>query len=144
MVNAIDDAQLIRLAKPRGGWIDFVAVADTPGRQARWGFTAFVDAATGTARVVSGDAAIGSNGVAATARSSPSPQIILRADRRAPFAQAAQAGRCDTKLRTRKPESIRKLAIVGELDNAYNDGTVGTYTYARSRTARRGSGLPPS
>ena len=29
VVNAIDDARLIRLAKPRGGWIDFVAVADT-------------------------------------------------------------------------------------------------------------------
>ena len=65
---------------------------------------------------MSGDAASGSNGVAATARSSPSPQIILRADRRAPFAQAAQAGRCDTKLRTRKPEPIRKFVFALRAD----------------------------
>lgn len=54
--------------------------------------------------------------------------VGARADRPVPFAQAAQAGGCDTKLRTRKPKSVRKLAVVGEINNAYNDGTIGTFT----------------
>jgi len=80
-------------------------------------------------------------GVASAASGTSSPRIKLRADRPVPFAQASQAGRCDTKLRTRKPQSVRKLAVVGEINNAYNDGTWGQFSYARERSAETSFGI---
>lgn len=140
-VTAADDGQLLELAGERGGWIDLTAVADTPGRQAQWGFTVFVDAPADAARVSSTDAVTTGRGVASTASSTSAPRIKLRADRPVPFAQAAQAGTCDTKLRTRKPQSVRKLAVVGEINNAYNDGTWGQFTYARENSAETSFGI---
>jgi hypothetical protein len=142
-VSAVDDAQLLGLARARGGWLDLTAVGDTPGSQAQWGFTVFVDASPdGTARVSTPDAVSTSAETARIATAKPPiPQIKLHANRSVPFALASQFGTCDTKYRARKPVSTRSLAIVGELNNAYNDGTRGEFTYAREGSASTAFGI---
>ncbi len=142
-VTAVDDSQLLALAAKRGGWLDLTAVGDTPGNQAQWGFTVFVDAPGGTARVSTPDAVTTTATAARISAKHPqSPQITLHANRPMPFALAAQAGgTCDTKYRARKPVSMRKLAVVGELNNAYNDGTQGTFSYAREGSAETAFGV---
>jgi hypothetical protein len=142
-VVATDEAQLSRLAAARGGWLDLTAVGDTPGGQAQWGFTVFVDRPRGTAaRVSSVDSVRDTGGVAHAATATTSaPRIRLHATHTVPFALASQFGRCDTKLTTRKPQSETKWAIVGEINNAYNDGTVGTFAYARQKSAETSFGI---
>jgi hypothetical protein len=141
-VSAADDAQLSELALARGGWLDLAAVGSTPGSQTRWGFTVFVDHPSGKTRVSSADAAIAAGDLGTIASATTQvPQIRLQANRPVPFALASQIGRCGTKMETRKPVSMQKLAIVGELNNAYNDGTRGKFTYARESSAQTAFGI---
>jgi hypothetical protein len=50
-------------------------------------------------------------------------------------AHAAQLGHCKTGYWVKKPVNTPQWAVVGELNNAYNDGTAATFTYARDHTA---------
>jgi hypothetical protein len=141
-VIAADDAQLSALALARGGWLDLAAVGDTPGSRAQWGFTVFVDRPARSARVSSADSVLDSGGVARAATATTRvPQIRLQAKRPVPFALVSQFGDCDTKMVTRKPVSVRKLALVGELNNAYNDGTRAKFSYARQNSAETSFGI---
>jgi hypothetical protein len=141
-VTAADDAQLSELALARGGWLDLTALGDTPGSQARWGFTVFVDHPSGVTRVSSADSAIAAGGQATIAKATTqTPQIRLQATRAVPFALTSQLNHCGWKMESRKPVSVQKLAIVGELNNAYNDGTRGKFTYAREHTAQTSFGI---
>jgi hypothetical protein len=120
-VTGTDDNALTRLAARRKGFVDFTVVGDTGTYTGNWGFTGFVDGPAGAARV-------------STAHTSV-PDITIKAVNRTAFAHAAQYGQCDMNMHTRALGSMRKMTVVGELNNAYNDGTVGTFTYSREHTA---------
>jgi hypothetical protein len=136
-ISTLDANLLQRLAGPRAGWVDFTVVGDTGSYSGSWGYTGYVDAPGGVARVSSADEIIQSRATGAKAASVPTtaPDVTIHATRRTLFAQAAQVGRCDTKMTVKPLESIPKMTVVGELNNAYNDGTTGTFTYGRGRSA---------
>jgi hypothetical protein len=119
-VVARDERKLLALARQRDGWLDFTATAETISGTGEWTFTGFVGRATaGAARV------------AAPARV---PRIAIKADRPRPLATAAGPP-CRNKRHVTKPRYTRALAVVGELNNAYNDGTRGRFTYGREHSA---------
>ena len=137
-IDALDDRRLLRLAEQRDGWLDFTAVADTAGYQGTWSFTLFVDARGGAVRAVPPDAVTTSDGVARAATRSGmlASHIAVKARRAVPsHAYGSQLGTCENKRQERRPVVTRELAVVGELNNAYNDGTRGTFTYSRNKTA---------
>jgi hypothetical protein len=138
-VVADDTARLVELAAQRGGWLDFTAEAETASGRGEWTFTGFVSRAAAGVRVTSDDAAAATR--AAAARVAPQarePRIAIRADRRRPLLAAAAAShgpRCRNERQVTAPRYTRSLAVVGELNNAYDDGTRGTFTYGREHSA---------
>lgn len=137
-VMASDEAKLAELARQRDGWLDFTAVADTPGHQGEWTFTGFVDAQAGQVRVATPSAVHDGARISSVA----APVIRIRAKRQPRMmAAAAQRGRCQDKREVSKPTTERDLALVGELNNAYNDGTWAQFTYARQGSAETHFGV---
>jgi hypothetical protein len=130
-ISSLDDALLKQVASPRDGWVDFTVVGTTPDTTGNWGFTGFVDAPGGTARVSTAQAVIGSGATARVASAEPLvPDVRVRlVSPRPAVAAAAQGGKCDTKRHIRALGSMNKMTIVGEINNAYNDGSVGKVTY---------------
>ena len=133
-VSTLDDVQLLRLARARNGYLDLVAIGDTPDGRGVWNYTVHVRSVAGAAVVT--QAATAARNLAFAPGSPAAPNVPLHAIYPASMARAAQIGPCNGSQQTRKPESIRKLAIVGELNNAYSDGTVGKFTYARQGEAQ--------
>lgn len=130
-VTADDPAQLVALAKRRNGWLDWLAVADTGGREGMWSSTSFIATTGGSVRSVRPDAvAPPGAGKARVASVAPAPRIAITAKRPQP-ARIAQSGECKNKHEEQRPQSVRKLAVVGELNNAYNDGTRARFVYGQ-------------
>jgi hypothetical protein len=135
-VVADDTEQLLQLARQRDGWLDFTAVAETMTGSGEWTFTGFV------ARTPAG--------VRATARiasTAAEPRIAIRADRPRPLQAAASRSaepHCRNERQVTKPKHTRALAVVGELNNAYDDGTRGRFTYGREHTADTEFGIAVS
>lgn len=132
-VTADDPAQLAALAKPRRGWLDWWAVADTGGHEGMAMTTSYIDDTGGVIRSVTPDAVGPRN--ARTARVSaaaPAPRVPVRARHRVP-ARIAQDGRerCKTGHEEQVVSSKPAMAVVGELNNAYNDGTSARLSYGR-------------
>ena len=144
-VAASDDRALLRLARQRGGWLDFTAVADAAGRQGEWTFTGHVNDDAGVVRVVTPEDAAPAARVARVAGFAPPPAIGLKAARTVPtIARAAQTGRCENKREMTRAQVTHSLAVVGELNNAYNDGTWGRFTYGRGGSAETSIGVAAS
>jgi hypothetical protein len=143
-VSADDTDELLELAEQRGGWLDFTAVAETMTGTGEWTFTGFVARTPSGARVTSDDA---TDTAARIAASAPEPRIAIRAGRPRPLlANAAGSAepRCRNERQVTKPKHTRALAVVGELNNAYNDGTRGRFTYGREHTADTEFGIAMS
>lgn len=129
-VTADDPAQLVALTRSTNGWLDWWAVADTGGFEGLSLSTSFIDHTGGVVRSVTPEAVGPRNATAARVSSAaPSPRVRLKAGRPLP-ARAAQ-GRCKTEHEERVVARGPSLAVVGELNNAYNDGTSATFTYGR-------------
>ena len=135
-VEAQDEQKLLELAGRQGGWLDFTAVANVPGREGDWTFTGYVSNDGGHARVVRPDAtAAGSERSLAQASALPRPpQIDLQAGRVRPVVATASRG-CENKREVTDPEYSRAWTVVGELNNAYNDGTWARFRYGRASGA---------
>ncbi len=144
-VAASDDRALLRLARPYGGWLDFTAVADAAGRQGEWTFTGYVSDEAGVVRVVTPEDAAPAARVARVAGFAPPPAIGLKAARTVrTVARAAQTGRCENKREMTDAQVTHRMAVVGELNNAYNDGTWGRFTYGRGGSAETSIGVAAS
>jgi hypothetical protein len=150
---AQDDQQLLDLAAAQNGWLDFLAIGTTAGHQGDWTFSLNVSGTAGAAITRSAHAATAATApTTATPRAvgSLAPVIAIRATQTyAPpagtSAHAASGGPgCSPVMTVLDKRTDRSLAIVGELNNAYNDGTVGTYTYGRSRSASTNFGVAVS
>jgi hypothetical protein len=109
-VRAREDERLLRLARKRQGWIDFLVHAETTASRGEWTFSGFVRRdGRGGVQVLSSEAALGS-GRAASASASSEPRIRLRADE--PLkARAAQEQRCRPDRETRT-DLYRNWAVV--------------------------------
>ena len=139
-VYAADDAQLAQLAQQRRGWLDFIAVGDAPSHQGQWAFTSYIANQGGAVQSMSPAAVTAAPSARAAALRRPAaPRIAITANRRQPLAgtsaRAAQSSRCVSEYQVQKPRSVPKLAIVGELNNAYNDGTRAKFSYGRENSA---------
>jgi hypothetical protein len=123
-VVAADQRTLLEPAEQRDGWLDFTATAETISGRGEWTFTGFVtEARPGVARIAS---------------HASTPRITIRAtrSRALPRAAAARSGRpCRNERQVTEPKYSRSLAVVGELNNAYSDGTLGRFTYGREHSA---------
>jgi hypothetical protein len=111
-----------------------------------WTFTGFVGRTASGVRVTSDDAGTGA-AAARIASHADEPLIAIRADRRRrALAAAAQnrEPRCRNERQVTAPRYTRSLAVVGELNNAYDDGTRGTFTYGRRNTADTEFGIAMS
>jgi hypothetical protein len=145
-VTASDDAQLQRLARQRNGWIDFIAVGDTSRHQGQKVFTAYVGRQGGHLRSVTPSGMTASAGTARIATADRTPTLAVNARQPLPsLATASAAGidtsRCRADYQTQPVQKSRALTAVGELNNAYNDGTRGKFTYAQERTADTNIGV---
>ena len=139
-VEANDPAQLAQLAIPRGGWLDYTAVGDTPGNQGQWSFTTFVAGAGASAQAVDPSVVARAASTASISRKAPAPRITIAAKKPRPLAQAAQIvgdpqNHCENVYEKQAPQSRNSLAVVGELNNAYNDGTSAKFTYGEGSSA---------
>ena len=133
VVSTLDDALLLRLARAHGGYLDLVAIGETPGARAVWNYTVKVTDNGGVATVAPAATADNDRSLFGLSQ----PVVPLQAIFPQPTtARAAQIDRCNGPQETRKPVSIRKMVVVGELNNAYNDGTVGRFSYARQGHAQ--------
>jgi hypothetical protein len=123
-VVAADPGALLELAEQRDGWLDFTATAETISGRGEWTFTGFVtEARPGVARIAS---------------AASTPRITIRATRSRQLlrATAATSGEpCRNERQVTAPTYGRSLAVVGELNNAYDDGTRGRFTYGREHSA---------
>jgi hypothetical protein len=142
-VVARDAEKLLELAQQRNGWLDFTATAETLSGRGEWTFTGFVTRTGSGVRVASDDATETRAGVARIASHAPEPGIAIRADRPRPPATAAGPP-CRNERHVTKPRYTRSLAVVGELNNAYNDGTRGRFTYGREHSADTEFGIAMS
>jgi hypothetical protein len=138
-LRARDDERLLRLSRPRHGWLDLMAVAETPMGLDEWTFTGFVRRAAGGVEVLSPQAALGDATAASTAIAAP--RIRLRIDEPLPEARTAQQRRCDLDPETIGPQIRRAWAMVGELNNAYNDGTTARFTYGEDHVTETHFGV---
>ena len=138
-VFAGDTARLLELAAQRGGWLDFTAEAETASGRGEWTFTCFVARTRAGVRVASDDDAAATRAAAARVASpAREPRIAIRADRRSSLlatAARSRGPRCRNERQVTAPRYMRPLAVVGELNNAYNDGTRGTFAYGREHSA---------
>jgi hypothetical protein len=141
-VIAEDEQRLLELAEQRDGWLDFTATAETISGRGEWTFTGFVSRTDLGVRVAPDDA----TGAARIASHARTPRIAISADRPRPLrASAASAGQpCRNERQVTKPRYSRALAVVGELNNAYNDGTRGRFTYGREHSADTEFGIAVS
>jgi len=138
-VVADDPRQLLGLARQRKGWLDFMADAETLSGRGEWTFSGFVTG-TGSGVRVASDEALGAARIASTGSE---PRIAIRADRARTLAAVARtrAPRCRDEHQVTAPKVTRALAVVGELNNAYNDGTRGTFSYGREQDADTNFGV---
>jgi hypothetical protein len=164
-VLAADPRGLLELANQRGGRLDFTATAETISGRGEWTFTGYVartadgvrvgaadavaraaegvrvgaaDAVARTAIGVRVGAADSRSGVARITAHAPAPRIAIRATRPRPLiATASRDGGppCRNERHVTEPKYTRAPAVVGELNNAYNDGTRATFTYGRAHSA---------
>ena len=99
----------------------------------------------GVVRVVTPEDAAPAARVARVAGFAPPPAIGLKAARTVrTVARAAQTGRCENKREMTDAQVTHRLAVVGELNNAYNDGTWGRFTYGRGGSAETSIGVAAS
>ena len=129
-VASLNDGLLRSVSGPRDGWVDFTVVGSAGSDIGSWGYTGFVDAPGGTARISTADAVIDSGGKARVANAEPRiPELRVRLQHRTPVASASQVQECDWKRHVKAVGSMRKMTVVGEVNNSYNDGSYGTFTY---------------
>ena len=135
-VMADDEQQLLELAGKRGGWLDFTAVASVPGREGDWTFSGYVANEGGRPRVIRADVAdaAGDRTLAQASALPRPPEIDLRAGRVRPVVATAARG-CENKRQVTDPEYSRAWTVVGEVNNAYNDGTWARFRYGRAQGA---------
>ncbi len=136
-VRSNNDERLRLLAGLRRGFVDVLVVGDTGTYNGSWGFTGFVDSANGIAHVSAAEATIEARaaGAVASTAAARTPEITVRARSRTAFTRAAQFAGCDSIRRIRARGSMRKMTVIGEINNAYNDGTQGIFEYSRRNTA---------
>lgn len=135
-VVSLDDARLSQLAAANGGRvIDLMAAGYTAGATGTWTFSMLIERAGNAVTAT----AVGESASRATLRSADGAAPgAARVDVRArqslarPGIQFRQAQQCVPGVETRKPESRRSSAVVGDLNNAYNDGTRAAFDYART------------
>jgi hypothetical protein len=139
-VVASDEARLLRLAEQRDGWLDFTAVASVPGREGDWTFTAYVANDAGNARVIRSDVADPERTLAQASALPRPPELDLSAGRVRPVVATA-ARDCQNKRQVTDPVHTRSWAVVGELNNAYNDGTWARFRYGRGSGAETKFGI---
>jgi hypothetical protein len=139
-VVAADPRGLLELAEQRDGWLDFTATAETISGRGEWTFTGFVARTGSGVRVTPDDDAAGA---ARIASHSAEPRIAIHAARRRPLLRAVASTDepCRNERQVTEPRYTRALAVVGELNNAYNDGTRGRFTYGREHTADTDFGI---
>jgi hypothetical protein len=133
-VVVTDTRALLELARQRDGWLDFTATAETISGRGEWTFTGFVTRTDAGVHVARDDTQPAAR-IASRARE---PRIAIRATTRRPLvrATAARDGEtCRNERQVTEPKYSRALAVVGELNNAYNDGTRGRFTYGRAHSA---------
>jgi hypothetical protein len=136
-VRASDERLLERFARQRDGYLSFTAVAETAGHRHESTFTGFVARTRDGLRVVDSAATTRRAGVARIASAdAPAPRLTITARVPRPtFAYASQQGQCKNERQVRVTGRSRRSTVVGELNNAYNDGTWGRFTYGRQRYA---------
>jgi hypothetical protein len=85
-------------------------------------------------------------GVARIATAAPAlPRIHVRALRPPQIeAGAARFGQCRIERQVQRTRVSRRPAVVGQFNNAYNDGTSGSFDYGRERTADTDFGVAES
>jgi hypothetical protein len=142
-VVATDPGKLAQLARQRDGWLDFIAVGDTPGHEGQWTFTSYIDTAGAAVRSLDPDSVSAQGLSAAIASAGHAPRIRIDAKQKV-AAHTAQYGSCDNQRHAKAPEKSSAWAIVGELNNAYNDGTSASFTYSREQTADTSFGVAMS
>ena len=71
------------------------------------------------------------------------PEIDLRAGRVPPVVATAARG-CENKRQVTDPQYSRAWTVVGELNNAYNDGTWARFRYGRAGAPTPSSASPPT
>lgn len=143
----IGDPAAVRAATvDTDGWIDFLAVSGTGDLTGQWAFTSRIVDTGATLRSVRSDDAL-SRGTARTASHGRPPTIRIRVPRPAVFAppsarRASITGPCTSREPERRPVSRQsRWAIIGELNNAYNDGTTARFSYAQERHAETSFGV---
>jgi hypothetical protein len=143
-----DPDRLARLARQRDGWLDVKAVGEAGAYEGEWTFTVFVAGNGSDLRVVPPAGVTARAGIASVLGASQAPTVPITAARPLPRAvRAAQVvggepvGDCRPEHQTQPVRKTSAWAIVGELNNAYNDGTGADFTYARQQTADTSFGI---
>lgn len=130
--DVTDPARLRELAAVNDGWMDFIAIGDSGSATGQWAFTSRIDAARGTLRSVRPSDTALTAATSASHRRAPRIRITAKPPRASSFLPRWEGitGDCNRRDPRRKPaESTSAWAIVGEMNNAYNDGTVARFTY---------------
>jgi hypothetical protein len=124
-----------------------MAIGTTADHQGQWSFSLNVSGAPGTTTARSAHAA---SAHTTRAVGTLAPAITIKAAQQfsppsEATARAASGGpTCAPIMTVLERRKSRSLAIIGELNNAYNDGTVGTYSYGRNRSADTNFGVAVS
>lgn len=127
-----DPVRLRELAAVNDGWMDFIAIGDSGSATGQWAFTSRIDTVRGTLRSVRPSDTAHTGATSASRRRAPQIRITAKPRRLSPLLTRAAGitGDCNRRDPKRKPtESTGAWAIVGEMNNAYNDGTVARFTY---------------
>ena len=143
-VRAAHPRRLAGLAAGQNGWVDLATVAETATHTGQWITTVRVRRTPGGGVVVQG-AREGFTAVptarAAAAATRPGA-ITVRADQLK--VRTFQTGRCQNRRERLKTQTRRALVVVGELNNAYSDGTRARFDYAREGHAETAVGIAHS
>ncbi|MFT4034395.1 MAG: hypothetical protein QM679_02340 [Patulibacter sp.] len=148
-VTVTDAARIKQLAAEQEGVVDFAIASQLPGVEGSGFVSRRVVRDGDDLRLVDS-----SLDAAAARRASAGPPVVdfQANDRRVatrmggaltlaePLASRQQVAMC-MKTGIESVKSISKWTIIGELNNAYNDGTVATFTYGRSHHAETTIGV---
>ena len=109
-------------------------------------FSSLISAQGGVLSSLAPDAARASETASTAAAGAREPRIRIAATRpsAALTARGAQLGRCRERYETQTPVKTAAYAIVGEVNNAYNDGTRVNFSHAREQTADTDFGVAVS
>lgn len=140
-----DPNALQAVAADEDGWVDLLAVSGRAGQTGQWVFTSRIFNVRGTLRSVSIRDAIDRGGARAASAGRP-PRIRIAVPRgrslTSPIAgPASVTGRCNSReVERRRPQSISKWTVIGELNNAYDD-TTAVFNYGRRGHAETSIGV---